>query len=476
MIRINNQLNAISIGNFKAVILAFSAALTSILLLHLSWYLVLLPVFIIPVIIYGERVFIFYAIISFLTLTSTISVELRTIVQVFFILILFYLFIKEYGLNFSAFPKVPKQVSVLILLLYLAMIISTIFSNYVLLGIKEIFRLTVFLIIVYMFYGFLSKSKNIKLFLWALFFTGLIYYASVFYKFAQNDFSLIELNISELLKVKDSYINVNGIGAFFIIITSILLGYFFIYKGDKKRKYFAFFILIYLTGLVIANSRAAILSTIISSLIMLYFYNRKILYILIAAALILVPFLFIQPFSNYIDIYFRVERLTSGRNWIWEIVLNIVKNNPILGAGPAATKFEFYKYLPFMLGSPAEKYIALHIDQIEFGQAHSFYLFFLTDLGILGFFTSLFLPYVFINTGVKTIKKFKSSNTEFYWLSIAITAAGIGLFVRGIFEWGNLISYGTLEADLPFWLIFIILIYMYKIPNPDKKFAEFVRK
>ena len=72
--------------------------------------------------------------------------------------------------------------------------------------------------------------------------------------------------------------------------------------------------------------------------------------------LVLIPFLFIKPFSEYVDLYFRVERLTSGRDWIWETMVNIIKNNPVLGVGPAATRFEIFKNLPFMLGSPAEKY------------------------------------------------------------------------------------------------------------------------
>ncbi len=71
-----------------------------------------------------------------------------------------------------------------------------------------------------------------------------------------------------------------------------------------------------------------------------------------------------------------------------------------------------------MLGSGCRAIYSIHIDQIEFGQAHKFlFILSLTDLGILGFFTSLFFPYVFINIGVKTIKKFKNLNKEYYWLS-----------------------------------------------------------
>ena len=108
----------------------------------------------------------------------------------------------------------------------------------------------------------LKDSKDINLFLMAFFITGIIYFANVFFNFAQNNFSLVELNINELLKVEGNSVNVNSIGSFFVIIISLLLSYFFAFK-DKKRKFFlASFLFVFFLGLVITNSRAAILSTI----------------------------------------------------------------------------------------------------------------------------------------------------------------------------------------------------------------------
>ena len=174
MIKENNQIS-IQLEYSKYIVFAFILAILSILLLKVNWYIIFIPFLIFPLIIYGEKTLIFYAIISFLSLTSTVSIELRTIVQIVFLILLYYLFLKEYGLNFSLYPKIPRQISILLLLLYSSMIFSTIFSNYVFLGIKEIIRLTIFLVIVYFFYGFLFKTKNIGLFLLALFFVGLFF-------------------------------------------------------------------------------------------------------------------------------------------------------------------------------------------------------------------------------------------------------------------------------------------------------------
>jgi O-antigen ligase len=342
------------------------------------------------------------------------------------------------------------------------MIISTVFSNYILLGCKEIGRLSIFLIIAYLFFGLLRSEKDLRIYLAALFCTGLVYILNVTYGFIQNGFNIFIPNLEELVKPKGDYLNLNSIGSFFIIIISLLLALFLSDKNKKRRSYLLIFISIYVFALIITNSRAAILSTVISSLFIIYFKNKKIFIRIISVILILIPVLLLSPLNNYIDLYFRVERLTSGRNWIWETVFNVIKDHPILGVGPAATKYEMYKELPFMLGSHAEKFILFHYHEIEFGHAHNFYLFFLSDLGILGLATSLFLPFVFIKMGFQNMKKFKDKFPENYWLSLGITAAGIGLFIRGIFEWGNLISYGTLGIDLPFWLIFMILIFLYQ--------------
>lgn len=181
---------------------------------------------------------------------------------------------------------------------------------------------------------------------------------------------------------------------------------------------------------------------------------------MIIAGLLVVPLFFINPISDFIDIYFRLERLSTGRDVIFDVIYNVIKDNIILGVGPAATKYALYPHLDFMLGSPAERFIAFHYNEIEFGHAHNFYLFFWSDLGLLGLFTSILLPVLFFKLCSKAIKKTKNLDTDYYLVSLGITAAGIGLFIRGFFEWGNLISYGTIGIDLPFWILLIILSYI----------------
>ena len=170
----------------------------------------------------------------------------------------------------------------------------------------------------------------------------------------------------------------------------------------------------------------------------------------------------INPFAETIDLYFRLERVTTGRDYILETVLNILSKNPIIGIGPAATKFEFYNNLPYLIGSPQELFLRKVVNQIEFGQSHNFYFFLYTDLGILGFMTSLLIPFTFLKTGNRLKKETKKNNNVIYPLVLGIQGAGIAIFIRGLFEWAGIFSYGTITYDLPFWWIFLMLIFLYQ--------------
>jgi hypothetical protein len=67
---------------------------------------------------------------------------------------------------------------------------------------------------------------------------------------------------------------------------------------------------------------------------------------------------------------------------------------------------------------------------------------------------------MFFRLAIKAIKKTRKINSDYYLLSLGIFAAGIGLFIRAFFEWGNILSYGSIVIDLPFSLMIILLSYI----------------
>lgn len=218
------------------------------------------------------------------------------------------------------------------------------------------------------------------------------------------------------------------------------------------------------------DSRGAILAFVVSTLFLLYNINKRVFKISLILILLIMSLLFLNPISQYIDLYFRFEKVSTGRDVIWSIIYKIIATHPLLGVGPAATRYYLFPNLTCMLGSPAGNLIAWHYRIIEFGHAHNFYLFFWSDLGLPGLITSIFLPFSFFKLGFKNLKRLKHYNEEYYYLTLGILAGGLGMFIRGIYEWSGLISYGTISSDMPFWIIFIILWYINckKIKKEDK--------
>ncbi len=426
----------------------------------------------------GEKVFLFFVITSFLTLTSTINIQLRIIVQVFNFLVLFFLFLKYYGLEFPRYPKIPKLVQLLLIFLYTSMILSTFLSDYFSLGLVQLMRLTLFFILVYIIYSLIDDSKMLKLILLAFFITGIIYSVTIFSELAQNNFNFVQMNLNQLQKIDNSYINMNSMGSFLVIVTSMALA--FSLGNFKRHEKAAFFtlVIIFIIGLFITNSRAAILALILSSTFILFNLNKRILKIALILLIITLPLLFIPTVQEFIGLYFRTENLASGRNFILETIYDVILNNPVIGYGPAATKYAIYPNIPFMLGSPAEKFILFHYNEIQFGHAHNFFLFFWSDMGLPGLFTSLFLPFVYFKMCGKALQRTKVlKNQEYYYLVLALTGSGIAIFIRGLFEWGNLISYGTINSDLPFWIMVSILMYIsINKLNPDGKIFSYTNQ
>lgn len=448
-------------SNKNILILSVLSAVFVLLFPNFIWTEIVVLLIFLIITVLGEKTLLFIAIVSFLTLTSTININLRTVVQIFNGLVLSFLFFKKYGLEFRSYPKIPKEVGILIFFVFLSMTVATAFSHYVLLGIDQIIRTTLFFIIVYFIYSLVEDNSDIKLLLSTFVIVALIYTYTLLYGFAKENFDLIKLNLKQVDRVSNDYVNMNAIGSFFIIIIPMCLGYYLERKKGKLKLLLTIFLFITIVGLFISNSRAAFLGIFLGAIFILYNLNRKILKKVIIVLIVLIPILFINPISEYIDIYFRLQRVTTGRNIIWSVIFNIIKDNPILGVGPAATKFYLYPNLTYMIGSPQEQFLAFHYHEIEFGHAHNFYLFFWSDLGLLGLFTSLLLPFTYFKLGYISLKKYKKLNNEYYLLTLGLIAAGIGLFIRAFFEWGNLISFGTISLDLPFWVAFIMLIYLY---------------
>ena len=391
----------------KTILLIAAAAVTSILFVDFLWMIVLALVFLIILLLYQKDFFIIFSFFTLITITTGLSPSLRLLVQLVNIFLLFYFFLRIYQVDLINYPKIPRSVILLVLLILFSMLVSTVFSDYPGTGLIQILRTSLFFLIVYLFYSLIESEKELKLYVFVLVITAISLFFLVLYLFYLANFDVLEFQKYLFIDEEKNYIHKNTIGALFVLTISIILAYYFSLSNSTRKRMIALTILLLIIGLVITNARAAIFSLVVSTGFILYVFNKKAFYRLLFGIVIIIPVLFIEPVNEIINLYFRLDRIFTGRDIILDATYQIIANNPIFGTGPAAAKIEMSKNIPFLLGSNDWFFLNQHIDSIGMGHAHNFYLFFLSELGILGLISSIAIPVVFFKLGYNTLK-----NTE----------------------------------------------------------------
>lgn len=465
------------LNNRQIFIIALILSSLTIFFIPYVWAGILLMVFLFAGQMSTTKDIILFFIFSLLVISGDISEILRGIFNSAAILFLAYVFFKEYGLKISSYPKLSKFFFYFILLVFSSMVISAVFSSNILVGFNEILRFVIFFIIWYCLYSFINEDGDLFRYSGVLVASGTMIAMLVIYSFIISNKELYLLETLGLVQEGGVFKNVaaaGGILAVSIPITTIFL----LYNNNIKKGLFYFlYVLLFIQvfGMFLTNSRAAILAMGISLAIILFILKRRLFYKLafLSLGLSILVFFILPAISGAFETYFRVNRvLHNTRYYLWDMSFGIIKDNPIFGTGPGLFRNFMYKHLPVILGSWEEQQIRWIYDLAEIGQPHNFIIFRTVETGILGFITAILLPVVFIYHCLKVLK-FYFTNKKIYFLTIGILAVGIGLFVRSFFESTGLISNGWISRDLPFWLCFAMIIYLYtRKREPYKKFNE----
>lgn len=418
--------------------------------------------------VYGKNVLIAGSIITFLAVPSSISVEIRTVIQLFNYLLLFYLFIEKYGLEFNKYPKIPLAVSAFIGIFISIIFLSSVFSEYITEGFIQLFRTITFFMLVYFYYSVVDSKQFKQIFSVSFLFVGFVYLIFLLYQLYLFNYDLIEMTIIGLAVEENIYINKNAIGIVFLIAICLSL-IEYLYRKNNIRYIYLLFFIVFFIGIILTTSRAAILSNLVAiSVIFFYKYRWKFVYTLLIVITASLLIIFFSPLYESLSLLFRFENLLSGRDFIWNVTSELISDNSFLGYGPAATKFYVYKSLPYLIGTPQEMWIAARFDLVDYGFAHNFYLFMFTDLGYPGLAIAIFLPVVYFKALLNRNKVQSSKNN--YTNQLLLLSLGTAFFLRGFFEWANMLSYGQILYDLPFWLIMVLMLhhkFNYKTDSDD---------
>ncbi len=410
---------------------------------------------------YGERFLIAFVIFSYLTVPSDIGDLIRVLLNILNFLILGYLFLKRYGLEFSDYPEIPKSMLYLLVFTVSTMTMSAFYSASILTGFIEISRTVIFLVLFYWLYSFLSDDKAVFGFINALLLSAIVIALSMFYEFLRTDKFIFMLGSMGYVTLGGYFTNSTAVGGFLAVTLSLTLLYLFIKKKRKYRSLIIFFFLLQLIALFLTNARAAIAAAFVSVMFTLYYMNRKVFRRTAATIIIAAVMLFHIPyFSSIIDNYFRVNRIFENtRYYLWEMAWGMIKDNPILGVGPGMFNHYMYAYLPVRMGSWTEQQIYV-LQQIAAAPSHNFFLMRASQEGIFGLISAVGIFIIYFGYGFRLIKLSKHDRGNYYILSVGITGIGLGLLVRSFFEATGIFTNGWITRDLPFWLLLGILFYM----------------
>ena len=69
-------------------------------------------------------------------------------------------------------------------------------------------------------------------------------------------------------------------------------------------------------------------------------------------------------------------------------------------------------------------------------------------------------------------KKIKDTNSDYYLMSIAISSIGACLLGRAFLESTGLLTNGWITRDLPFWIAFMLLMFIYQNVTAKRMISE----
>ncbi len=444
----------------QLAVIAFFTVITLSIFKDSIIFFLPIPILVLLVLRYQLNFVLFAIIVSFITLTRKIDTDLRLVLQIVNYTTLAFLFIYQYGLNFKRYPKIPSSLSLFIMSLLLLMFISSLTSDYTVLGLTQILRQILFFGLVYCLFSFIKSTEEVKLYIYSIIMISLIYFFVVQAQLLEINYNLAVF-YGYQIQMGHDYLHKNFLGAFFSIVILILLSVSFSKQYKSKRLLIYIILVILFLCLIVTNARASILCLSLGVAFIFFNQNKTLFWGSILSFVFLALLIFISPFWEIIEGYSRLDNIGSGREYLIQAAVEVIKNNFILGVGPSGIKYEMYVNLPFLLGSVEEMMIFRSVNTGYLGQAHNFYLFYFGDLGIGGLILAITFPIIFFRLCYSVLKRLNDGESEEYYIVLGITGVGVFMFIRGLFEPQNILTYGGISFDLPFWLLISIISFYY---------------
>jgi len=337
------------------------------------------------------------------------------------------------------------------------------------------------------FYFLLSqvfrKEKNMTKYFWLYIipFCGIITYTLI--KHAARGFSQASANYV----MNPFYNDHTSYGAMLAMFIPVLVGFLFNKEMKTYMRTLSGFVLLYFVIAIIFSYTRAAWVSLIGALGVYMVLKFKINYKYVITTVIIIVGLFfgfqdkiffsleqnkqdsstnlkehVRSISNVATDASNLERINR-----WNCAMRMFKEKPIFGWGPGTYQF---KYAPFQFSY--EKTI-ISTNAGDMGNAHSEYLGALSESGLIGMLSFVFMAIVIFVTAVKNYIRAPSYSLK---VITASTIAGLTTYLLHGFM-NNFLD--TDKAAVPFWgfaaIIVAIDVYFIKqktSSDTDKKIAE----
>lgn len=413
-------------------------------------------------------------IILLTSLISEVDENLRFYVLIFSTIFLIVKNLRIYGFNLNIVPSISKPFKIFLIMLTLALISSSIFGLNPINSLIETARTLFFFVIIYLIYILTYKYNSILTLFWSLTISTLIISSTIIYSFFEFNQSLVSLIAINQIRTTGIYSNVNAPGSYIIATFPFLL---YILKFNKiwyQKIIITSLLIIELAALILTASRSGIVGAFVTLFFSLYILNKKLFnFFIITFLLIGIVFFVDIGFNETISSYLRFSSGLTYRDALWEVALEMFKKNPLTGIGPGNYSGIMINYLPL----PLDSWKAVNIIKMlnvtgGTNLSHNFYLSILSDLGLFGLMSIIYLTFIFFKVGFEDYKTaFKRKLSNHAYLIFCVMASGAGLFARSLFEGIGIMTYGWIKMDIPFWILIIIINYYSKKLNEDTSFS-----
>lgn len=413
-----------------------------------------------------------FLLLLYLVLVGEINPSLRVMVHIIgFLSLSVYLFNNKNRIGL-VISSIDKRLLRFLFLFFAVIIVTSILSKFPQKGFEILLKEIYFFFIVFAFFTSIILNHNHKIILIILMLSGIIMSVSSIINLA--DFNIIDLILtgSSSFRTGGLLSNVNALSGYLVIAFPIFVAQLINNRNNISKYIYTLGIVVLIMGVLSTISRSAGLSIILGLLFFTYNVSRKFFWSIIIFILLLMLVLIISPFSEIILTLFRLEQGFSQRDLLWELSLTMFKNNWLFGVGPGLWGMEMFNYSPVLQDSFVG-YLFYDVHKLTegFNNSHNYYLVFSTDMGISGLFLSFYLPFIFFSIAKENLRFSKLLSSEEYIINLALVTVGVSMFIRAFFEGISIITFGWIAIDLPFWLVFSLIIYynnLYRDTNQEK--------